>query len=339
MAGLRPKRLQEMIGTALCNGSHFFEWTHQRLDGEAIPCTVLLTKINLGGEVFSAGHGARHQRAKRAEASKQEALDRLQKIASRVPGLVYQYRLRPDGSACLPFASESIRELFRICPEEVREDACKLLANIHPDDVEGVRVSILQSARELTAWRHEFRVKFLDGTIRALYGNSVPQREEDGSVLWHGFVTDITERKRVEEDLLRSQTELQQYAAALESSNHALEEFNHLAESATRAKSEFLANMSHEIRTPMTAILGFAEVLLGGPEHRACAAGADRGHPDDPAERPVPAGADQRYPRPFQDRGRKAGRPAQHLLARASSRRRDRADADPRRGQEPPLAD
>ncbi len=59
--------------------------------------------------------------------------------------------------------------------------------------------------------------------------------------------------------------EVEEYATALESANRALEEFHHNAESATRAKSEFLANMSHEIRTPMTAILGFAELLLGEP--------------------------------------------------------------------------
>jgi len=63
-------------------------------------------------------------------------------------------------------------------------------------------------------------------------------------------------RKQVEEALRPIEAELEQYAAALESSNRALEEFYHLTESATLAKSEFLANMSHENPHPMTAILG-----------------------------------------------------------------------------------
>ena len=58
----------------------------------------------------------------------------INKITSRVPGIIYQYRLRPDGNSCMPFASEAIRELFRVSPEEAREDASKVFAIIHADD-------------------------------------------------------------------------------------------------------------------------------------------------------------------------------------------------------------
>jgi signal transduction histidine kinase/DNA-binding NarL/FixJ family response regulator len=76
------------------------------------------------------------------------------------------------------------------------------------------------------------------------------------------IATDITVQKRAEDELLHAKAELQQYTAVLESSNHTLEEFSHIAEAANRAKSEFLTNMSHEIRTPMTAILGYADLML-----------------------------------------------------------------------------
>ena len=62
--------------------------------------------------------------------------------------------------------------------------------------------------------------------------------------------------------LLNTRFSARQIAEKLTADNKTLEEFNHVAESATRAKSEFLANMSHEIRTPMTAILGYADLLL-----------------------------------------------------------------------------
>jgi len=142
---------------------------------------------------------------KASETALQEALDRLQKIASRVPGLVFQFQMRPDGSSCFPFASEAIRDIYRVSPEDVRDDAARVYAVLHPDDYDGIVASIQASARRLTPWRHEYRVKFDDGTVRWLFGNSLPQREADGSVLWHGFITDVTERKRATASLLESE--------------------------------------------------------------------------------------------------------------------------------------
>ena len=136
-----------------------------------------------------------------AQAATQETSDRLLKLASHVPGMVYQYLLRPNGSASIPFASGAIRDVFQISPEAVRDDATALLANVHPDDLAGLAASIQASAGKLTPWCHEFRVKFSDGTVHWLFGNSLPERLSDGSVLWHGFITDITERKKGDEKL------------------------------------------------------------------------------------------------------------------------------------------
>ncbi len=135
----------------------------------------------------------------------------IHKIINLVPGIVYQFRLRPDGSACVPYASEAAREIYRLDPAELREDASQVFIHVHPDDLESHLASILASARDLTPWQNEYRLKFDDGTVRWLYGNALPQREADGSTLWHGFITDITGRKNSEERLRQSEEKLRAY--------------------------------------------------------------------------------------------------------------------------------
>ncbi len=137
----------------------------------------------------------------KAEQASLDALDRLQKIASQVPGLVFQFQLFPDGKTLIPYANEAIRTLYRVSPEEVREDAGKILNALYPDDVENFKSSFKESARNLTPWRLEYRLKFEDAPVCWLYGNALPQRQADGSVLWHGFITDITKQKQDEVEL------------------------------------------------------------------------------------------------------------------------------------------
>ena len=198
---LPPERVAEERQRALLERRNYFLFHHRLASGEVRDVEVYSTPIESGGRplLFSIVHDITDR--KRLEEAREEAVTRLQKIASRVPGVVYQYRLRPDGGACYPFASEGIREIYRVSPEDVRDDASKVLAIYHPDDRDATVASIQQSARDLTPWHHEYRVKFDDGTVRWLFGNALPQREADGSVLWHGFITDITLKKAAEDEI------------------------------------------------------------------------------------------------------------------------------------------
>ena len=146
--------------------------------------------------------------AEAAEHSR-ELLRRLQKITSQVPGIVYQYRLRPDGTSHFPYASEGIRQIYGVTPESVSEDASGVFAVIHPDDRTKVREGIAASAAQSTPWHDEYRVCLPDGRARWVSGNAQPEREPDGSVLWHGFVADVTERRLAQQEIASARIQLQ----------------------------------------------------------------------------------------------------------------------------------
>jgi PAS domain S-box-containing protein len=136
-----------------------------------------------------------------AQAAEQELFARLQKIASHVPGVVYQFQMSADEKFSVPYCSDGIKSTFRLKPEQVRDDACQVFERIYPEDYQAFMLSVRESAKCLTLWEREFRIQFEDGTIRWLNGHAAPQRESDGSILWHGYVNDITERKQIEETL------------------------------------------------------------------------------------------------------------------------------------------
>jgi two-component system, cell cycle sensor histidine kinase and response regulator CckA len=141
--------------------------------------------------------------------------DQLAHIAATVPGTVYSFRLRPDGSTCIPYASPALERVFGLKLDQVRDDASAIFARVHPDDLAAVKESILTSARTMRVWRIEFRL--LDAARGEIWaeGHSVPQMEPDGSVLWHGFVHDVTERRRGEERLRQLSQAVQQSPASI----------------------------------------------------------------------------------------------------------------------------
>jgi PAS domain S-box-containing protein len=143
---------------------------------------------------------------KHAEEEMQRSFDLLNKLTDQVPGVVYQYRLWPDGRSCFPLASRGMYEIYEVTPEEVKEDASVIFDRIHPDDVNYVADSINESARDLTLYHSDFRVILPKQGMGWRSCDARPERMNDGSTLWHGIITDVTERKKSEESLMQFRT-------------------------------------------------------------------------------------------------------------------------------------
>jgi PAS domain S-box-containing protein len=141
--------------------------------------------------------------------------NQLEQIAGTVPGMIYSFRLRPDGSMCMPYASPALEALFGIKPEEVCEDASGIMEMIHPEDAGRMNESIAISAETMAPWRVEFRARHLSKGERWMEGHSVPELQTDGSILWNGFLQDITDRKQADEQLRKLSRVVEQSYAAI----------------------------------------------------------------------------------------------------------------------------
>ena len=179
------------------------EWTYVRRDGRRLLVNLIVTGIrgNQGELVGYLGIAIDITEAKLSRQALEARDLLLEKLTANVPGAIYQYQLRPDGSTCFPFASAGIRNIYELEPETLRQDASAVFGRIHPEDIEALRRSIQASAELLQPWREEYRVLLPRQGLRWLRGEATPERLGDGSVLWHGYLSDITGPKLVEQEL------------------------------------------------------------------------------------------------------------------------------------------
>ena len=193
-------------------------------------------QLTVANERLRAEGVERHE----AEEALRKSDARYQRIAANVPGMVYQFLRRPDGSVSFPFVSGGCWELFELGAAEIQSDPYLLGNLLHPDDRELFAWSVNDSAANLRPWEWQGRFILRSGKEKWVQGAARPERQANGDILLDGLLMDITERKRIEETVREAKEE---------------------AERANAAKNEFLSRMSHELRTPLNSILGFGQLL------------------------------------------------------------------------------
>jgi len=114
------------------------------------------------------------------------------------------------------------------------------LQAVHPDDRDATVEAWNRAVAGHALYAIDHRLRRADGEWRTMAVRGVPILDDGETREWVGTHTDITERKRAEEELSAAKS---------------------AAEAANRAKSQFLANMSHELRTPLSAVIGYSEMM------------------------------------------------------------------------------
>ena len=208
-------------------------WTYYLVALTMLGFTGLILRLNL----------ARVQSQSALAAAEEQLKKTAYDLTENIPVGTYTMVQPPEGGmARFSFMSRRFLELSGITREEA-EDPMRLFSSIHPEDYEEWLNLNLQAFADKTPFFGETRV-IAGGDVRWVRAESNPRVLADGTTVWEGVLTDITNQKRLEEQLIDAKVR---------------------AEAANQAKSQFLANMSHEIRTPLNGLIGFTELLRHTP--------------------------------------------------------------------------
>ncbi|SHM54943.1 sensor domain-containing diguanylate cyclase [Phytopseudomonas punonensis] len=131
----------------------------------------------------------------------QHNIELITQLTDQVPGVVFQFCSQADGTGHFTYLSAGVRDLFEVTPEQLQQNPTLLDSCVHPDDLEVFNQSRAHALSEACIWHIEYRVQLPRQGLRWHLGEARPQCKADGSIIWHGMVTDITERKHVEREL------------------------------------------------------------------------------------------------------------------------------------------
>jgi diguanylate cyclase (GGDEF)-like protein/PAS domain S-box-containing protein len=165
-----------------------------------MPLEVRATPINdaSGNVVYAVQTFQNVITRKQAESALRHSEARIRRLAENVPGMIFRYVQRRDGSDAFTYASPHCRDIFEIEPEQLIANTGVVWSMMVPEDGAMMRASARAAIDSMQPWSMAYRIYTPSGRFKWLASYASPALDEDGEVYWDGVILDDTERKQAE---------------------------------------------------------------------------------------------------------------------------------------------
>lgn len=223
-------------------------WRHKKKNGEIIHVTLAGHEITYNEKRSMIVVSVDVTEQYLAQKQLNESHQRLVKLTNKVPAVIYELEADTSGWMKFEFLSKGIESIWpTLSAEELTNRPIKEFTIVHNEDVERFNQSILESYQNLSDWELEFRTNEKIGSAKWIRGSARPERKPDGTVIWYGYMQDITNLKKTEETLRDLNEDLRKQAEELAASNQELERFAYVA--------------SHDLQEPLRMVSSFLQLL------------------------------------------------------------------------------
>lgn len=122
----------------------------------------------------------------------------LAKMAEALPVAAHILHLDHDGILRLTFGTAEVYDLFGVPANKLKRDFFEISQHTHPEDSNLLREKFKDALNHLTDFHHSWRILHPEKGEIWVECQSSPEKQEDGTIKWYGYLQDITRIKQSE---------------------------------------------------------------------------------------------------------------------------------------------